>query len=85
MDPSEATAPHQIEDALNAHFEVLATFDRGELYWCPSLAADAFPPRWLDQSRAFRSFRDFTDTERALIRDGVIKSLNRPYVARPRR
>jgi hypothetical protein len=29
MDPSEAIVPHQIEDALYSHFEVVATFDRG--------------------------------------------------------
>jgi SAM-dependent methyltransferase len=84
MDPSEAIAPHQIEDALYAHFEVVATFDRGGTLLAPIFGSGCLSSAMAESEQGLQELQRLFDTERALIRGGVVKSTHRQYVARPR-
>jgi len=84
-DPSEAIAPHQIEDALYAHFEVLEKFDRGGTLLMPIFGSACLSSTMAECEEGLQVLQRLFDTERALIRCGMIKSLNRQYIAKPRR
>jgi hypothetical protein len=84
MDPSEAVAPLQIEDALYAHFEVLETFDRGGTLLMPIFGSACLSSAMAEDEDGLHVLQRLFDTERALICGGIIKSLNRQYIAGPR-
>jgi SAM-dependent methyltransferase len=84
IDPSEAVAPHVIDDALFAHFEIIRKVPRGGTLLAPIFGSGCLNPDMVESEEGLRLLHDLYETERSLISDGILKSDSFLYIARRR-
>ena len=83
-DPSEAVCSMFIEDAINAHFDVLERKERGGTVLSPIFGSNCIDQSILDDEEGMQALSALCNAEGELIREGILRSNTVIVIAKPR-